>query len=170
MRFGGLFHEISERGDISVKANADILNIENDRIEIFQLPGGGTSRLAIKRIDWQSSRFILRIRNLFISQAANSMLRSEERHQLHAGSFTKNIDCLAAFAITTGVVGNQPKPHTGKLFETVSLEHVDPCQHVGGDRGLSAGREPLQDLNEFGVVISSLRSRARHNVCASNRR
>src|SRR6266550_6850849 len=98
------------------------------------------------------------------------MLRSEERHQLHPGSFTKNIDCLAAFAITTGVVGNQPKPHTGKLFETVSLEHVDSCQHVGGDRGLSAGREPLQVLNEFGVVICRLRSSARHNVCVSNRR
>src|SRR5882762_4823539 len=129
MRFGSFFHEVSERGDISVEANADILNIKHECIETFQLLGGGTPRLAVKRIDWQAGRFIMRIRNLLIGKTANAMFRRKERNELNSGSLAENVDSLTTFAIASGVVSNETHFHAGKLFETVTLEDVDAGEY-----------------------------------------
>src|ERR1700755_1071675 len=57
----GLFEQVTERRAVSPEAHADVLNVVDERVEIFELLGLGPARLAVERIDWKSSRFILRI-------------------------------------------------------------------------------------------------------------
>ncbi len=129
MHFGSFFHEISERGDISVKTSTDILNIEHDSIEFFQLLRLWPPRFAVKRIDWEARPFIARVRNFLIRQTSNSMFRRKERNKLNLGGFAKNIDGRPTFAVASGVIGNKAHLHARKLLETVAFEHVDSGQN-----------------------------------------
>ena len=57
----GFFHHITERGDVSVEARAHILNVVDQRVEIFQLLRPGPPRFSVERIDWQAGLFIFRV-------------------------------------------------------------------------------------------------------------
>ena len=47
------FHQVTERGNVGVETRADVLNVEHERVEIFELLGLWPARLAVQRIDWK---------------------------------------------------------------------------------------------------------------------
>jgi hypothetical protein len=71
----GFFHHEAKRGDVSVEARADVLNVENERIEVFKLFGARAARLAVKRINRQSRLLIAAVGNLVVEFAAYAVFR-----------------------------------------------------------------------------------------------
>src|SRR4051794_25138844 len=77
---------IAHRGNVGVEAAADILDIEHERIEIFQLFRSRNAPNSIEAVDRQASFLINPVRHLFVQLPANTVLRTEKDFQFYSWS------------------------------------------------------------------------------------
>ena len=133
----GFLHHVTKRRDVGIEPRADVLDIVDKRVEIFELLGFGPAALAVEGINWKPGRVVFRIRDFVVNEATNAVFGREERDEFHARRFVQHVDRLSSFAIATGVIRNQTDAHACKWFEVVSLEHVD------------AGQGPSPNLPDF---------------------
>ena len=119
------FHDVAERGDVCVEARADILNIEDERVELFQVLGLRSARLAVERIDRQSGLLVLRVRDFVVNQTAYAVLRRKERDEFDVRRFAQHVNRRSPATVAPGVVRHQPDAQPRELFEPVALKHVN---------------------------------------------
>ncbi len=94
------------------------------------------ARFAVQGVDRQAGLLIFSVRNFFVRDAANAVLRRKQRDQFDVWRFAQDIDRLAAAAIASGVISYQTDAQAGQLFETVALQHIDAGQNLSiRDRG-----------------------------------
>ena len=58
------------------------------------------------------------------------MLRREERDEFHVRSIVQNVNRLSACAVAPSVIRDKPYAHPCKLFEIVSLKHINSRQDL----------------------------------------
>jgi hypothetical protein len=119
---------VTERRDVGVKACPDILYVEDERVQVFQVFRFRAARLAVKRINGQARLLVFRVGDFFIHQPADSMLWRKKRDEPHALSFIQNIYRLTTCAIASRVIRYKANSHPRKLLEIVTLKHVNPRQ------------------------------------------
>ena len=149
------FEKVSQGGFVGVKAAADILDIEDDRIESFQNIGGWPASgvgVAVNAIDRNAGGRVLRIGNVGrVHRAGHAVLGTEDGIERDARGMGKDIDGAASLRVQTGLVGEQPD----FLFaiggadgiEVMGLEHIDSGLHGSVTGGDAAG-------GGLGLVVS----------------
>src|SRR5215510_16506646 len=60
------FEDVAERGDVSVEAGANVLNVVDQRVKIFKLLRFWSPCFAVERIDRETRRFVFGIGNFFV--------------------------------------------------------------------------------------------------------
>ena len=126
----GLLHHVAHRELIGVEADADVLQIDDDGIEAgegsFDRPAGAA--LIEQGVNRQTRLLILRRRHIVIEHAADAVLGTEERDQLHIGSGMEKIDRRLPVTRSAGVIGHEADAFAAKLLEAVADENVDAGQ------------------------------------------
>src|SRR5205085_8887500 len=115
-RLRGLLQRVAERRDVGVEARAHVLYVVDERVEVLQLLGLRSSRLAVERVDGQARLLVNRVRNFLVRLTSYAVLRREERRELHALRFAQNVNRLSARAVAPSVIRNQPDAHALKLL------------------------------------------------------
>src|SRR6185503_9067803 len=105
--FGGGFQAKTHGGDVSIESAANILDIEHQGIESFELLGSGRAAGPVQTEDRQTRFLIRAVAHLFVELAADAVLRAEERLEFHFGSFLENVDGRFAITVDARVIGDQ---------------------------------------------------------------
>ena len=106
--FGGFFHRQSHRRDVGIKPSADVLNVENQNINVFQHFRRRFSSFAVEAEHWQARLFVNRVGDFFlVERSANAVFGRKQRDQFHVRSFEQNINRCVAVAVSASVIGNQ---------------------------------------------------------------
>src|SRR5205823_13163251 len=69
---------IAQRGEISIKAATNVLNIEHERVEVPQLFQLRRAARAVKTVNWQAGLFVHAVADVLVERAANAVLRAEQ--------------------------------------------------------------------------------------------
>ena len=69
-----------------------------------------------------------------IDISPHTVLRAVQGHQVHFGCFEEDIDGRAEVAVHAAGVGHQPYTLALQFPESVFLEYVDACEHLGFHR------------------------------------
>ena len=95
------------------------------------------------------------------------MFGREERDEFDAGRFVQHVDRLPSFAVASGVIRDQTDSHARKLFEVISLEHVDAGQHFRRAAGSFVTKGKLSQALRRPRRNSSQTARARSTATVS---
>ncbi len=105
--FRGFLHAVGHRGGVGIEANTGILDVENERINIFQHVVGGTQLVAIEAVDGEPGRRIFGGRDLVNVVAGDAVLGTEQRDQLNSGRLREELHGGAPLKIHAGVIGDE---------------------------------------------------------------
>lgn len=131
--FRGGFHGEAHGRDIGVEAGADILNIEDERIEAGELIGGGFAAVfAVKAVDGEASFGVGFVVDVFIGFAADAVFGAEEGDEVDVGGLVEEVDGGGAGAIAAGVIGDEAEALVFEGGEILGLEGIDAVEGLGG--------------------------------------
>ena len=163
------FHRPLHRARKRIAANADVLQIDHQRIDAFQLRAGGNVMgvlSVIERKDRQPGLRIARIGEELSRRDVipNAMLGGKQGHQFDARGTAQHLDRRRAMPVHPGRMGQQGNPFAAQQQKIAVLEHIDPHPHLlaaieprnrewrrcrpGGDssrRSIRAGKETRQE-------------------------
>ena len=123
---GSFFQRIGHAGNIGVESGANILNIEDQRVDALEHFIGWTARIAVQAVNRQASRGILRGDHVFVGAAGEPVLGAEQRDELHARCVRQQVDVAAAERIQTRMIGNQPDVFAAERRKPFRFENVKP--------------------------------------------
>src|SRR5688572_17811907 len=138
-RFARRLHAVAHSGRVSVEAAADVLDIEDESVEVFQLFGSGRAAFAVKAVYGQAGLFIDAVSKFLVELTANAVLGTEQGLELDAFGGFENVDGGIAVAIDAGVVGDQADAQVLQWCELLLDEDVDPVEHFAGARVRAVG-------------------------------
>ncbi len=126
-----LLHHVAHRELIGVEANADVLEIHDDGVEAGEgsLDRPPRAALVEQGVNRQARLLILRRRHIVIEHAADAVLGTEERNQLHVGCSVEKIDRRFPVARSAGVIRDEADAFTAKLLEAVAHQDIDAGQN-----------------------------------------
>jgi len=86
--------------------------------------------IAVEAEDGQAGRGVFGRAELFIGVSGDAMLRTEEGHDLHAGSVGEDVDRGALLIVEPGVIGNQADVFAVEGSELLHFQDVEACLHA----------------------------------------
>ena len=108
LALGRLLHHVRHRRHVGVEARADVLQVDDERVEPVEHGGGRPPRIAVERVDGQTRSFRpSRTGHVRVEHAADAVLRAEQRDQRHVLRAVQQIDRRRAVARAAGVIGEQ---------------------------------------------------------------
>ncbi len=119
----------SHRRHVGVEARADVLQVDDDRVEAGEHLGGRPARRAVQRMNRQARLLVHRRRHGRVEDAANAVLRTEQGHERHAGCGANQVNRGRAVPGPAGVIRDQADAQARQRLESVRARHVDAGQH-----------------------------------------
>ncbi len=135
----GLLHHVRDGGGIRVEARADVLQIDDDRVEPLQHVGRRALGRAVQRVDRQAGLLVARRGTASSSCAADAVLGAEQRDELHAGRAGERVDRRLAAARAPGLVRQQPDALALERREALGLR-ARRCRRASARADGAAGR------------------------------
>ena len=168
-------HSAQHTACISVRPRPDVLQIYHEDVDFFEHFGGRLAVFAVERIHGQPRAAVYFVEDGHVSLlvAVNSVLRAEERDELHIFCAPQNVYCARPEAVDAGGVGEQPHALARYRREVAGFEHVDsehyfrflrrrrPNARKRGEKGgenVNKGGKPLFDNVKIGHIGRIFRS------------
>ena len=139
-------HRVAQDHIERVGTHADVLQVDDERIEPLQLLRGGLAVLAVERIDRQPGAGVEAVVEIHPGgdRAVDAVLGREEGDQLGLRRAEQDVERALAPAVHAGGVGEQADFLAGHGGKIVRLEHIDaqhdPREFLGWCRGQGGGR------------------------------
>ena len=108
LRFAASSMHERHRRHVGVEADADVLEIDDDRVDPLEHGRGRPARVAVERVNRQPGLRVDFRRHVGVEHAADAVLRPEQRHQLHVLRLVQQVDGRGAVAGAAGVVRDEP--------------------------------------------------------------
>ena len=136
-----LLQQVSKRRHVRVEAAADVLQVHDHRVDALQHLRCGAPGLAVQRVDRQAGLLVDRRWDLFVENAPDAVLGTEQRHQRQVLRRVERVDRRLAAARPAGVVGEQADLPAREAREALGLQHVD-AGHRADRRPRARQRRP----------------------------
>src|SRR5262249_55476094 len=120
------FEAMAHGGDVSVKAAANILDIEDQRVQIAELIRCRSLPFPIQTVDRQPRCLIHAIGHLLVQSPADAMLWAKKSFKRHVGGAVKQVDRRTALAVDAAMVRDQSNFEPLEWSEVFGREYVDP--------------------------------------------
>ena len=164
LRVRGRLERRAERGAVGIETRTHILDVEDQRIQLEQLlrlwrarandgqivvrrrlPGRPLRRLAVEAVDGKFGLLVDAVADFLIGVAADAMLGTEERDELHSRRRVQQINRRTTLPVDPALVRDQANLHAAQPGKIFAHEHIDAVQHgagiaPGGFSGESAER------------------------------
>ena len=132
-------HHVRHRRHVGVEARADVLQIDHDGVQTVEHVGCRPLRRAVERMDRQARALVLRRRHGGVENAADAVLRAEERDELGAGhAASRSIVAAPSRARPVWLV-TRPTRCAGEHLEAVRARDVDARQNGSAGGAGTAG-------------------------------
>ena len=152
-----LLHHVRHRRLVRVEARADVLDVDDHRVDALQHLVGRAARLAVERVDRQAGLLVLLRRHLVVERAPDPVLGAEERHQRHALGLEQQVDGRRARAGDARVVRHQADALAAQPLEPLGLQDVDAGEHGRrGSRPAPARRQTRRNRRRSGAPGAAL--------------
>jgi hypothetical protein len=109
---GGFLEAVAQRRDEGVDAAADVLEVDQERIDVGEHRGGRPARVGVERVHGDAERRVAPVRRLdhvVLLLAEDAVLRREERREAPA-AFRDEIAGVTEPAVDGGLVAEQAEP------------------------------------------------------------
>src|ERR1043166_1104687 len=133
-------HAQAHCSGVSVESATDILNVVNEHIQALKLFGRWLAGLAIKAVDGKTCIFVGAIGEVFASQSADAVLRTEQGPQGHSRRILEQVNRGQTISVVAGMIGDKANTLAFERCELVLCQHVYAVEHLGPPavkRGLS---------------------------------
>ncbi len=129
-------------GDVGVEPAADVLHVEDQRVQARQVPGRrGALAVPVEADDGKARAGVHGIRDaLLVQLAADAVLGAEQALQAHPRRALEDVGGGPAPVVDARGVGDQADAQALQGGEARALQHVDPVEH-GGHLALLPGEE-----------------------------
>ena len=145
---GSGLHGVTHGRDIGIKSAADILDIEDQCVDIFEHVTGRNPRVAIQAKNPNTSTDIFGVINQRdVQLAEKSVFGTEQHNEIDLACIVQQLYIADTGTINARMVRDQSDIPAEKCPETIALQHIDPGQDntgVGIRRGKAYGRNYCQ--------------------------
>src|SRR5690348_14295574 len=124
MRFGGFLHAISHRGGERVEANACVLNVEHERVEIREHLRRGAARAAVEAVNGEAGFYVRVVGDGRIGAAGDTVFGTKESDEIYSGRGFQHVNRAASLGIDARLIGDQADAFAAQWREMFEFENV----------------------------------------------